>query len=88
MAMSVSRVCWYNMLIQEGTQVAKGELLAVLDTQRLALEVTHADAQLAAQQAVVDRLLAGSRPEEIGKAENELIAYQYPRCRAGAGFGQ
>jgi len=65
-----------RMLVQEGAQVSKGELLAVLETQRLEALVAQAEAQLAGQQAVVDRLLAGSLPEEISKAENELIAAQ------------
>ncbi len=72
-----------HMLVQEGAHVAKGELLAVLDTQRLEAQVTHAEAQLAGQQAVVDRLLAGSRPEEISQAENQLIATQALEHDAG-----
>jgi HlyD family secretion protein len=61
-----------EILVEEGDVVRKGQLLARLDTSRLAPAVAQAEAQLASQQAVVDRLHHGSRPEEIAQARANL----------------
>jgi len=58
-----------QMLVQEGDTVSKGQLLATLDKRRLQHAVELASAQVAAQQQVVARLTAGSRPEEIRQAQ-------------------
>ncbi len=63
-----------RMLVHEGEPVKKGQLLATLDTVRLAHTVELQRAELAAQQQVVARLEAGSRPEEIRKAEADAEA--------------
>ena len=63
-----------QMLVQEGEQVEQGQLLAELKTETLQAAVARAEALVAAQQAVVDRLLAGNRPEEIRRAQDELTA--------------
>ncbi len=57
-----------RMLVQEGDRVTKGQLLASLDKRRLQHAVDLAAAQVAAQRAVVARLKAGSRPQEIRQA--------------------
>jgi HlyD family secretion protein len=61
-----------RMLVPEGDVVQTGQLLAVLDTQRLQARVAAAEAQVAAQQQVVARLEAGTRPEEINQARANL----------------
>ncbi|MEJ2644785.1 MAG: efflux RND transporter periplasmic adaptor subunit [Gammaproteobacteria bacterium] len=58
----------------EGDHVKKGQLLGTLDTDRLTYAVERAQAQAAAQQAVVQRLEAGTRPEDIRKARADLQA--------------
>jgi HlyD family secretion protein len=63
-----------QLLVQEGSRVSKGQLLAVLDTRRLEQAVAQARAQVAAQRQVVARLQAGSRPEEIRKARADVEA--------------
>lgn len=63
-----------QMLAKEGDRVKKGQLLATLDTDRLSHNVDMQRAQLASQQQVVLRLEAGSRPEEISKAQAEVEA--------------
>lgn len=63
-----------HMLFHEGDRVKKGQLLATLDTVRLEKTVDLQRAQLAAQQQVVARLVAGSRPEEIQKARADAEA--------------
>jgi len=63
-----------QLRVHEGDRVRKGELLAVLDTRRLRITVAQAEAQVAAQQQVVARNEAGSRPEEIRKARADAQA--------------
>lgn len=57
-----------EMLVKEGDRVKAGQLLASIDTRRLQLSMAQAEAQTNAQQEVLARLLAGSRPEEIKQA--------------------
>ena len=56
------------VLVQEGDVVHKGQVLAKMDTSRLQPQFANAKAQAAAQQAAVERLHNGSRPEEIAQA--------------------
>lgn len=63
-----------QMQAKEGEFVKKGQLLATLDAVRLARNVDLQQAQLASQQQVVSRLEAGSRPEEIRKAQADVEA--------------
>lgn len=63
-----------QMLVHEGDRVNKGQLLAVLDTRRLAIAVAQAEAQVAVQRQIVARNEAGSRPEEIRKARADVEA--------------
>jgi HlyD family secretion protein len=63
-----------SVLVQEGDRVRKGQVLAKLDTSRMEPLVAQADAQVAAQKAVVDRLHHGSRPEEIAQARANLAS--------------
>ena len=57
-----------TVLVQEGDRVRRGQVLATLDTSRLEPQVAQAEAQVAAQRYVVERLHNGSRPEEIAQA--------------------
>lgn len=61
-----------SVLVREGDHVHKGEVLARLDTSRLEPQLAQAEAQAAAQRAVVDRLRHGSRPQEISQARANL----------------
>lgn len=63
-----------RMLVKEGEQVHKGQFLAQLDTESLQANVDRAEARVEAQQAIVDRMLAGSLPEDIRKARADLAA--------------
>ena len=65
-----------QVLVREGDRVAKGQLLARLDTTRLQLALAQAEALAAAQNAQVAKLRAGSRPEEIRQAEAQRDAAQ------------
>jgi HlyD family secretion protein len=63
-----------QLFVKEGDAVKKGQLLGTLDTTRLTSNVELQQAQLASQQQVVSRLEAGSRPEEILKAQADVDA--------------
>jgi len=80
-----------EVLVQEGDHVKRGQLLARLDTSRLEPQVARAEADLAAQQQVVERLHRGNRPEEIeqmsanaaaSRADAVNARAQYERLRA------
>jgi HlyD family secretion protein len=60
--------------VREGDRVSKDQVLAVLDTERLAQALARAEAEVAAQRQVVARLVAGSRPQEIRKARADVQA--------------
>jgi HlyD family secretion protein len=64
------------MYAEEGDAVEAGQLLAELDRSRLEHVVLEAEANAAAQRAIVARLEHGSRPEEIERARAELLAAQ------------
>jgi HlyD family secretion protein len=68
------------VLAQEGDSVKTGQVLARLDTSRLTPQVAKAEADVATQQQVVNRLHHGNRPEEIEQARANVDA-----ARADAG---
>lgn len=63
-----------EMLVEEGDEVRRGQVLASLDSAQQEARVEAARAQVAARQAMLDRLLAGSRPEEIRFARAQMAA--------------
>ncbi|MGZ4991530.1 MAG: efflux RND transporter periplasmic adaptor subunit [Methylobacter sp.] len=63
-----------EVLSQEGDRVRQGQVLARLDTSRLAPRVAEAAAQAEAQKQVLERMHNGSRPEEIAQARANLDA--------------
>ena len=65
-----------KMLVEEGDPVVPGQLLARLDPTRFEAEVESAKGSVGAQKAVLDRLLRGSRPEEIEKARQDVKALE------------
>jgi HlyD family secretion protein len=76
------------VLVQEGDHVTQGQLLARLDTSRLAPQVAKAEADLAAQAQSVDRLHRGNRPEEIAQARANLDAAAADADNARAQFAR
>lgn len=66
-----------EMRFQEGDRVSQGDLLASLDKGRLQHAADQAAAVVEAQQEVLAKLRAGSRPEEIRRLEAVLEAANY-----------
>lgn len=58
-----------KMYFWEGDKVKAGEVMAELESARFAAEVENLKAQIAAQEALVEKLTRGSRPQEIQKAK-------------------
>jgi HlyD family secretion protein len=63
-----------QLLVHEGDRVKKGQLLAVLEVERLRNLVAQSQAQTATQRQILARMKAGSRPEEISKAAADAEA--------------
>ena len=63
-----------EILVEEGDRVSKGQLLATLDSRRLTQAVEAAKARVASQAALVSRMVAGTRPEDIRNARSEMEA--------------
>lgn len=64
----------FEIRVQEGDRVTKGQLLARLHTELLDAQLAEAEAALRAQQHTLAKLEAGSRPEEIRKGQAEFNA--------------
>jgi HlyD family secretion protein len=71
-----------EVLVQEGAKVTRGQVLARLDTGRLAPQTATAEAVVDAQQAVVDKLHRGSRPQEIAQAEATVASAKADQINA------
>ena len=65
-----------QVLVDEGDKVTPGQELARLDAQPIRDRLAGADARVAAAAALVDRDVAGNRPQEVRSAEAALIDAQ------------
>jgi HlyD family secretion protein len=74
------------LLVEEGDRVRKGEILARLDTGRLWPQVREAEARVAAQREVVEKLHHGSRSEEIAQARANVESAKADAINAGAQY--
>jgi HlyD family secretion protein len=63
-----------EVLVQEGDRVKPGQVMARLDPTRMQPQVAKAEADVAAEQQVVNRLHAGSRPQEIAQARANVLS--------------
>jgi HlyD family secretion protein len=61
-----------TLRVQEGDRVREGQVLATMDDANLLGEMTQMQGQLAQQEANLQALIAGNRPEDIAKAEAQL----------------
>jgi len=63
-----------EMPVREGAEVSKGQLLARLDSERQQALADRAGGEVEAAEAVLARMLAGSRPEDILRTDADLAA--------------
>ncbi|QYY35071.1 efflux RND transporter periplasmic adaptor subunit [Ruficoccus sp. ZRK36] len=77
-----------EMLVDEGDPVQAGQPLAKLRAERLEAQLSEARAQVATQQAVVNRLENGSRPQEIERARADMAAAQVRLDKAKNDFSR
>ncbi|MBU2467668.1 MAG: efflux RND transporter periplasmic adaptor subunit [Proteobacteria bacterium] len=65
-----------RVMVEEGDAVKKDQLVAELDPVRYQANLARAKAEVASQEQVLARLLAGSRPQEIAEARARLASAQ------------
>lgn len=63
-----------ELFVEEGETVDEGQILARLDSSRLENAIAEMKARIAVQQALVDKLIAGNRPQEVEQARAEVDA--------------
>lgn len=61
-----------TLLVKEGDRVKQGQVVALMDDSSLRGEIAQFQGQLLQQQANLQRLTAGNRPQDIAKAEAQL----------------
>jgi HlyD family secretion protein len=61
-----------SLLVKEGDRVRQGQVVAVMDDSNLRGQLTQMRGQLMQQEANLQRLRAGSRPEDIARGEAQL----------------
>jgi HlyD family secretion protein len=61
-----------SLLVKEGDRVRQGQVVALMDDSSLRGELAQYQEQLIQQQANLQRLQAGNRPEDIAKAKAQL----------------
>ena len=62
------------IMVEEGDKIEAGQVLAQLKTDRMTARIQETEAQIEAQQEVVKRLKAGSRPQEIAQARAKVAS--------------
>ena len=77
---SVERVA--EMRVEEGDSVRQGQVLATLDTALVNLRLAQVQAQVRVQQEALNRLRAGSRPQEIAQAKAQTAVAEAERKQA------
>ncbi|MCF8052653.1 MAG: efflux RND transporter periplasmic adaptor subunit [Desulfobacterales bacterium] len=77
-----------KVMVEEGDRVKEGQVLATLDSDRLQAQIRQVDAEIAAQQQVVDKLVAGTRPQEISQARAEAAAARARMKNAAQNFAR
>lgn len=73
-----------ELKVEEGDPVSEGQVLAVLDQEFYGHTVRLAEARRDAQRSALDKLEAGSRPEEIEKARADVATLLAVRDNAEA----
>jgi HlyD family secretion protein len=74
------------VLVEEGTQVKAGQVLARLDTARLIPKMHQAQARIASQSEALRRLTNGARTEEVAQARAAVAAAEAEAANAKSQF--
>ncbi|MBD0265092.1 MAG: efflux RND transporter periplasmic adaptor subunit [Tolypothrix sp. Co-bin9] len=74
-----------TLLVKEGDTVKQGQILAKMDDSNLQGQLTQARAQIAQQEANLQKAIAGNRPQDIGSAQAALDEAQANLQKAIAG---
>jgi HlyD family secretion protein len=61
-----------QLLVKEGDQVKQGQIVAYMDDSNLQGQLTQARAQLMEQEANLNKLVNGNRPEDIAQSQAQL----------------
>ena len=75
-----------EVLVEEGTKVKVGQVLARLDSGRLLPRVQQAEARVAVQSEALLKLRNGARPEEVAQARAAVNAAQAEAANAHSQF--
>ncbi len=75
-----------EVLVDEGTKVKAGQVLARLDSRRLLPRVKQAEARVVAQSEALRKLHNGARPEEIAQARAAVNVAQAQAANARSQF--
>ena len=73
---------------KEGDEVAAGQVIAVIETRDLVQETAEAHAHRDVALAVLEKLTAGSRPEEVAESKARLEAARLARGKAEREFAR
>lgn len=73
-----------SLLVKEGDRVQQGQLIGVMDDSGLRGQALQMEAQVAQQEAALQRLIAGNRPEDIAKVQFQLNSAQSELSQAEA----
>ncbi|OYQ61640.1 efflux transporter periplasmic adaptor subunit [Pseudanabaena sp. SR411] len=65
-----------TLLVKEGDRVRQGQAIAIMDDSGLRGQMIQAEGQIAQQEASLQSLVAGNRPEDIAKAQFQLNSAQ------------
>jgi len=71
-----------EVLVQEGDHVKVGQVMARLDPTRMQPQVAKAEADVAAEQQVVNRLHAGTRSEEVSQGRANVLSAEADSANA------
>jgi HlyD family secretion protein len=71
-----------EMLVSEGDRVTANQVIARLETERLTASLEEIEARIQSQQAVIERLDNGTRPEEIAQARAKVEAAEVELANA------
>jgi HlyD family secretion protein len=75
-----------EVLVEEGTKVKAGQVLARLDSGRLLPRVQQAEARVAVQSEALRKLRNGARPEEVAQARAMVNVAQSEAANASSQF--